>query len=193
MKYVKMLGLLAVAAAALLAFAGSASADEATSPTKTVYTGSIVAKAEGHAVLHNPIAKIECPSTVQGEIEKHGAGKGNVEGKISSLTFNNCTDSWHVTVVAAGSLAVDAYTATGGDGDVYSTGATVEATRFGISCRYATSGTTVGRLTGGKTATMDIEASIPFHSGSIFCGSGATKWTGGYEVTTPDELWVDGN
>jgi hypothetical protein len=191
MKYVKMLGLLAVAAAALMAFAGTASADTATSPTGTTYTGSLHASSEGHAVLHNPIAKIECPSTVGGTIDTHGPGV-KVSGAISTLTFNNCTDSWHVTVVAAGRLSADGY-ASGYDGDIYSSGATVEATRFGISCRYATNTTTVGRLTAGSTPTMHINASIPFHSGSIFCGSGATVWTGGYTVSTPSSLYIDNN
>jgi hypothetical protein len=191
MKFVKMLGLLAVAAAALMAFAGTASADSATSPTGTTYTSTISASAEGHAVLDNPIAKIECASTVSGSITGHGAGKA-VSGPISSLTFTGCTDSWHVTVVASGTLSVE-NNASGYNGTVKSTGATVEATRFGISCRYATNGTTVGTATGGTPATMDISASIPFHSGSVFCGEGATAWTGSYKVSTPSSLFIDNN
>ena len=195
MKYVKILGLLAVAAAALMAFAGSASADSATSPTGTTYTGEIVAEAEGHAVLDNPIAKIECASKVSGTISGHGAGKA-VSGTISSLTFGSpvgtCTDEWHVTVVNAGSLSVNGITGSY-NGDAFSTGATVEATRFGITCRYATNNTTIGTVTGGSPATLDISASIPFHSGSIFCGSGATAWTGNYKVTTPGSLYIDKN
>ena len=188
MKYVKMLGLLAVAAAAFMAFAGTASADSVTSPTGTTYTGELKGEAEGHAVLDNPIAKIECPSTVSGSVESHPAG-GAASGKIASLTFNDCTGDWHVTVVAAGTLSVE--NSGGYDGDVFSTGATVEATRFGISCRYVTNNTTVGTATGGSPATMHISASIPFHSGSIFCGSGATSWTGSYKVTSPSPLYVD--
>ena len=189
MKYVKILGLLAVAASALMAFAATASADTATSPTGTTYTGTIHAESEGHAILHNPIAKIECPSTVHGHIEVHGAGK-TVSGKITTLTFGPCTDEWHVTVVSAGSLSVHGVTGTE-NGDVFSTGATVEATRFGLTCRYTTNNTTIGTLTGGSPATLDINASIPFHSGSIFCGSGATAWTGAYKVTTPSSLYID--
>jgi hypothetical protein len=191
MKYVKILGLLAVAAAALMAFAGTASADSVTSPTGTTYTSTLKASAEGHAVLDNPIAKIECASTVEGKVEKHGAGIP-ASGNISGLTFSNCTDSWHVTVVAAGSLSVSGSSGSY-NGDVFSNGATVEATRFGISCRYLTTNTTVGTATGGTPATMDISASIPFHSGSVFCGTGATAWTGSYTVGTPGSLFVDKN
>ena len=188
MKHVKMLGLLAVAIAALMAFAGTASADSVTSPTGTTYTSTLKATAEGHVVLDNPIAKIECPSALEGKVESHGEGKA-VSGFISSLSFSNCTDSWHVTVVSAGSLSVNA--TTGYNGDVFSSGATVETTRFGIYCRYATNNTTMGTLTGGSTATIDLSTSIPFHSGSVFCGSGATTWTGSYIINTPDSLYVD--
>jgi len=191
MKYVKILGLLAVAVAALMAFAGTASADSVTSPTGTTYTSTLKASAEGHAVLDNPIAKIECASTVEGAVETHGT-KVPAAGKIKALTFTGCTDEWHVTVVAPGSLSVNGITGSY-NGDVFSTGATVEATRFGITCRYATSNTTVGTATSGTPATMDISASIPFHSGSIFCGSGATAWTGSYTVNTPGSLFVDKN
>jgi len=193
MKYVKILGLLAVAAAALMAFAGAASADTATSPTGTTYTGEIAAEAEGHAVLDNPIAKIECASKVSGTITGHGAGKP-VSGPISSLTFTNCTNEWHVTVVANGTLSVDN---TGAGINVSSSGATVEATRFGVVCRYKTENTKVGTLTNSATdtalATMHISAAIPFHSGSFLCGEGATTWTGSYKVTKPVPLTIDNN
>src|SRR6188472_1362040 len=130
MKYVKIIGLLAVATAALMVFAGSASADTFTSPTGTVYTGEIVADAEGHAVLDNPIAKIECASSVKGKVEEHGAGKV-VKGNISALSFTGCTNQWHVTVEAAGTLSVNNE---GASTSVFSSGATVEATRFGVTC-----------------------------------------------------------
>ena len=199
MKYVKILGLLAVAAAALMAFAGSASATSLTSPTGTLYTGAIASTAEGHAVLDNPIAKIECASSVSGEkIESHGAGV-TAKGQIKTLTFGNpvgeCTNNWHVTVVTAGELEIHWKAA--GEGTLTSSKATVESTRFGITCRYATSGTSIGTLTDshktGATATLDISASIPFHSGSGLCGSGATAWTGSYIVNTPDKLYIDQN
>lgn len=167
--------LLAVVAAASMVFAGTVSADSVTSPTGTTYTSSVKGSAEGHVVLDNPIAKIECASTAQGAVENHGAGKA-VSGNISSLTFTGCTDEWHVTVVAAGSLSAE--NNGGYNGIVFSSGATVEATRFGISCRYATNSTSVATVTGGSSATADLAASIPFHSGSIFCGSGATSLTG---------------
>jgi hypothetical protein len=192
MKYVKMIGLMAIAAAAVMAFAGTASATTVTSPSGTLYTGKIVAASGGHVVLDNPIAKIECSSKVEGTVTSHGAGV-TAKGTISSLTFGSpvgtCTDSWHVTVVSAGSLEIHG---TGGNnGTLTSSGATVEATRFGITCRYATNNTDIGTFTGGTPATLDISASIPFHSGSVFCGTGATAWTGAYDGTSPGSLFID--
>lgn len=202
MKYVKILGLLAVAAAALMAFAGTASATTVTSPTGTTYgTGSkfpIHASSEGHAVLHNPIAKIECPSTVNGHLSTNGVTHAGgtttaATGPITSLSFEPCTNSWHVTVNVPGSLEVVSDGIAGTyDGPVYSEGATVTSTRLGIECRYSTGETTkIGTLVGGTPAKMVIEASIPFHGGSGLCGSGATAWTGTYKVTTPGSLFVD--
>lgn len=202
MNFAKILGLLAIAVSALTSFAATASADVATSPTGTVYTSTLKAAAEGHAVLDNPIAKIECASTVEGTITKHGAGQ-SVSGPISSLTFGSpvgtCTNGWHVTVVTGGTLSVNG-TAGSYNGHVFSSGATVESTitfqsqpccHAVITCRYATNNTTIGTLTGGQTATLHINASIPFHSGSPFCGTGATAWTGSYIINTPDSLYID--
>jgi len=187
MKHVKILGLLAVAAAALMAFAGTASADTATSPVGTTYTGQITASSEGHLVFDNPIAKIECSSSLTGTVTGHGIGKP-VSVTLTSFTFTGCTNEWHITTVSAGTLSVNNEGATT---TVTTTGATIESTRAGITCRYKTENTKFGTLTSGTTATLHISAAIPFHSGSFLCGSGATSWTGSYKVTTPDTFIVD--
>src|SRR6476660_3981483 len=106
MKYVKILGLLAVAAAALMAFAGSASATTITSPTGTVLGSTTVIHAvneNGHVKLANPIANIECVSTVEGTISSKGAGV-TAEGGISTLEFTSCTNAWVVKTISAGTL-----------------------------------------------------------------------------------------
>ena len=204
MKYVKMLGLLAVAAAALMAFAGTASATTLTSPKGTTYTGVIKAETEnGHAILHNAITTVECTGTVEGSVEKHGAGV-TVEGKISSLTFTNCTGSntVHDPVAKPGSLVVHAINCNASNectGTVTSVGAEVVITNhaFGGSCIYTTgAGVDIGTLTPtndtGGTATLDIEGTIPRTGGTLgaFCGSTGT-WTGNYLITTPDSLYVN--
>jgi hypothetical protein len=189
MKYVRILGLSAVIAAALMAFAGTASADLVTSPAGTTYTGTLKAEAEGHTVIDNPIAKIECASTFEGKVESHGAGV-EASGKTANLTFTGCTNSWHVTVTVFGAFGV--VWSSNFVGVFAMVGVIIEVTRFGVTCRYsAGSGTKVGTLTGGTPATLDISASLPFHSGSPLCGEGTTAWTGSYKLTTPTSLFVD--
>jgi len=192
MKYAKSLGLLAAAAAVLMAFAAAASADTATSPTGTTYTGTIRAEAEGHTVLDNPIAKIECASTIEGTITGHGAGKP-VSGSVSTLDFTNCTNEWHVTTVSGGTFSIDN---TGATITVTSSGATFEATRLGVTCRYATNNTLIGRLTNSESdfssATMHVVGIAPFESGSFLCGENMA-WTGSYKVVKPIPLTIDNN
>ena len=155
----------------------------------TTYTGNLVAEAEGHLTLNNPISKIECASKVEGAVESHGE-EVTAGGAVSLLSFTGCTNSWHVTTVSAGSLEV--HQTELGNGTVTSSGATIEATRFGVTCRYATSSTTIGTLTGsyitGNDATLDVSASVPFHSGSALCGTSATGWTGSYKFSVPSAL-----
>lgn len=181
--------LLALAALSLLAFASTASATKITSPTGTTSTASGKVEAEGHLVLDNPIAVIECAGQAEGKIESHGGSGVPAAGKLSSLSITNCTNEWHVTVVAPGSASISH--TSGYNGSIFSSGATIEATRFGISCRYATNSTGFGTVTSGSPATVDIAASIPFHSGSIFCGSGATALTGSLKGSTSTGFFVD--
>lgn len=190
MKHMKVLGLAVLAGAALLALGGTASADIATSPMGTTYTGSINAGSEGHVVLDNPIAKIECASSLETKVESHGAGQ-SIAGIVSSLSFSGCTDDWHVTVVSGGTLYLNQTLAS--NGEAFSTGMTLEATRFGITCRYATKATTLGQDTSGTPATLEfgLGAWIPFHSGSVFCGAGSTSLTGSYKFNTPGSLFFD--
>jgi hypothetical protein len=193
MKYAKMLGLLAVAAAAFMALVGTASATTLTSPTGTTFTGSIHAVSEnGHVKLHSPLSTIECNSTVQGEVKTHGSGV-TASGPITSLLFTECTNENTVTVKKAGTLEV--HWTSGYNGTLTSSGAEIEvySHSFGGSCIYTTNATDIGTITGGTEATLDIDsAAIPRTGGSLgfFCGSSG-EWTGNYKVTTPHTLYVD--
>jgi hypothetical protein len=197
MKYVKMFGLLAVAAAALMAFAGAASATTVTSPTGTAIANGTKIHAEsegGHVKLHTDIAEILCPSTVEGEITTNSLTGTDASGPITTLIFGTkategCTNGWVVHVNLPGSLSVRHNTGTY-NGDLFSSGATVTATRFGVECAYQTNNTTIGTLTGGEHATLHIEAVIPRHGGSSLCGSSAANWTGSYTVTKPTPLFI---
>jgi hypothetical protein len=186
--------LLAATAIALLAFTGVASADLPTSPTGTPYEGSFHASSEGNLTVDNPIKTIECSSTLQGEIEVGVSGEP-VSIPLTSAAFTGCTNSWHLTAVAPGTLEVHGLGATK-NGTVTWSGATIEATRFGVNCRYKTQETHIGALTSSKTtggtATLDLSGGLPFHSGSALCGAGPTPVRGSYSVGTPDSLEVDG-
>ena len=201
MKYVKILGLLAVAAAAMMAFAVTASATTLTNSTGGTYGvgQKIHADSEGTTTLDGP-ATISCgASTVEGEIGNAGGSKEKetVSGSITTLTFSNCNQ--HVTVLAKGSLEAHTKTAgtTDGNGTLTSSGAEVQAviTSLGLTCVYTTENTDIGTLTGSKntggTATLDIDSSpIPRTKGSFFCGTSA-EWTGSYSVDNPMYVDVD--
>jgi hypothetical protein len=164
-----------------------------TSPAGTAYTGKLHASSEGHVTIHNPIANIQCASTLEGEVEGSGFS-GSASIPLSSLTFTGCTNEWHVTVISPGTLEIHPLLGSN-NGTVTWSGATIEATRFGVTCLYKAEGADIGTLTGSKaaggTATIDLSGSITFHSGSGLCGSGAASFTGSYSVGTPDYLDVD--
>ena len=202
MKYARILGLLAVAAAAMMAFAASASATTLTS-NGSLYTSTIHASSEGgHVTLTNTGSgiTISCASTVSSTVQSHSDTTTAV-GPISALSFTGCTGGWTVTANVFGSLEVHTDASdpngTSGNGTLTSTGATVSAFShvLGITCRYKTENTDIGTLTGSKTtggtATLDVHASIPWHNGSPFCGTSDSTWVGSYLVETPDNLNVD--
>ncbi len=213
MKYVKMLGLAAIAAAALMAFVGASSAS-ATVLCKTKVNaagfcpkGWVMAQGEEiHAVsetenptLTSTFKTVTCEeSTVKGEVEVKGDAANTVKGPVLTLTFTkncNCT----VTVIKAGTLEVHAKDDKG-NGTLTSNGATVTvqcSSIFGpVHCLYVTENDDMGTLTGstttGGTATMDITTEVKreetVKEGAL-CDEEAV-WHAKYKVTTPDTLDV---
>jgi hypothetical protein len=176
----KMIGLLAFTMTALVALPVAAQATTVTSPTGTAKTGDKEGQSEnGHIEFANPIANISCASKLNGPIESHGAGV-TATGKVSTLTFTGCTNSWHVTAVNMGSLV--AHHTSGYNATVTSSGVRVDTTRLGVTCVYITNNTPIGTATGGNPATLHIEASIPISAeeSSGLCGSGNSKMEGSY-------------
>jgi hypothetical protein len=199
MKLTKILGVVAVAALALMAFAGTASAT-------TLEVGGVAKneaitlksslKSETSALLADTagfFANTCTASTVEGTTAKDEEGKGDytgpiVSGPISALTFTSCKTE-PVTVDTKGSLSVENIAGTT-NGTVRSIGAKVTVpSPFGLlTCvTVASPGTDIGTLTGTgdttKHATMDINAALN-------CGSITAKWTGTYTVTSPTGLGV---
>jgi hypothetical protein len=190
MNHAKVLGLFALAVAALMALAGTASATVLTSPSGTLYTGEIAATA-GTTELHGSFVTVSCKkSSVSGsKVESHGAAV-TAKGAISSLTFSEC--NFPVKVLKAGAIEIHEKQGSGNlDGTLTSSGAEITIETSIANCLFTTSNSDIGTLTGGTTATLDINSvGIPRTGHSVFCGSKGT-WTGSYTVNTPDTLLVE--
>jgi hypothetical protein len=210
MKYVKMLGLAAVAAAALMAFvgAGTASATVLCNTETSPCTGTkygVGQKIESHlkggteAVLVAGFATVKCTtSVVNGAVTAAGSSSATVVGNITTLDFTNC----NCTVAALenadktfGQLEIH-YTSSG-DGTLTGKNSRVTINCSGVSCIFGTAatGTTIGTVTGAKIATLKAEAKLPYVAGdasNFICtaGSGTGSWTANYEVTNPENLYV---
>jgi len=191
MKYVKILGLVAMVLAALMAIAGTASATTLTSPKGTTYTSTIKAENVGTVTLTSAFGgfgAVSCnKSTVEGKVETHGAGV-TAGGVVSSLTYSECNKP--ITVVNKGSLELHAG-ATEKEATLTSKNANIviHETAFG-TCTFTTAstGTDLGTVTTtaatGGNAVLDIKAAIP-----STCGTGT--WEGSYKAVTPSTLYVD--
>jgi hypothetical protein len=203
MKYVKMLGLAAVAAAALMAWvgAGTASATEitcgTTHHTRCAVGQTIHADSIGVAVLDAPFGNVECESTVAGPVSDAGSSVTTARGNITTLDWTNCGgDTVHT--LASGSLEIHTDPPNGsntGNGILTSSGARVTVVHLGVHCIFETNNTEIGTVTGstntGHHAILHINAIIPRvgGGGGVFCGSSA-PWTGTYTVTTPTTLVI---
>jgi hypothetical protein len=192
MKLTKILGVVAVAALALMAFASTASATklELNGLPETAKDVTIKAslKSGTSALLTDTagfFANTCTASAVEGNDSTQTSGT-TVSGPITGLAFTSCKEE-PVTVDTNGSLSVENIAGTT-NGTVRSIGALVTVpSPFGLlKCATAAApGTDIGTLTGvaSGNATMDISASLN-------CGSITAKWTGTYTVTSPTGLGV---
>lgn len=174
-----------LAAVALMALTGTASATTVTSPAGTAYTGTYK-MTSSNISMHGSFQTISCGhSAMEGKVESHGAAV-TAEGNLSSFSLTSC--NYAVTVKKPGKMVFHA--TSGGNGTLTWTGAEwVMHTSTG-ECVFTTSGTPLGTVTGGTGAQLHVEASIPRTGGSFFCGS-SMEWTGNYTFTTPSTLLLD--
>ena len=190
MRYLKMLALASLTAAAVLGASGTASATTLTSPAGTTLEKGAVIKAqsEGHTVLDSPIGKIECSVSGEGELTDAGSATETTEGEVFFGTFT-CTSA-SVTVVNTGIARL--HSLGNGKGHLVGTGTMVTVETFGLHCIYSTNNTSLGTVTGGTPATLQISATIPRTGGKsgAFCGSSA-PYTGKTKVTSPGTLLID--
>jgi hypothetical protein len=220
MKYVKMLGLAAVAAAALMAFVGASSASATvlckvegtgtptgtTCPAEKAYPAGteIHAVNTSTAILEGEPFNIECKkSTVKGKTNNEGSATETVSGPIEVLTFEECGTST-VTVLKKGTLEIhwinpvdEGGKETGShDGTLTASGqevTTETSTIFGkVHCIFVTQNADLGTLKGGNPASFTANAIISKISTNALCPEPG-RWTASYEVTTPKPLFVAGH
>jgi hypothetical protein len=192
MKYLKMLGLAAIAALALMAFgAGTASATKlcTDSACTTLYP-------EGetlHSVLKKGnIAKLTSGGSTVAECEEsttHGTGTDNntewVVTHLSTLTWGKCNQTTHT--VAPGTIEF----MTVGSNQVVVRGQNTEVTLklFNISCTYGTgAGTTLGTMTGGSAPIIELNTTFIKTAGSFVCPE-TVGWDVEYEIIAPHALF----
>jgi len=206
MKCTKMLGSLAVAATALMAFAATASATTGTDSAggSPVEAGDTFhATNVGEAVFDGTIS-IKCKrSTVIGTVGNAGSATVTLSVSISTLTFEECGANT-VTVIAKGSLEVHT---DGPSADGYgvptSSGAEVTILTHNIlgtvHCIYVTENSYFGTIDGsnhtGGNATDTVDgARLFFKTTDIGCnpkGETEPRLTAEYTVSTPSYLAID--
>jgi hypothetical protein len=208
MKYVKILGLAAVAAMALMAFLGASSASATvlcTTPNETEgCTMPYPAGTEIHASLKagtsaeltdtsGEILEDTCTaSTVKGTTGNGGSSSTTVSGTTSVLTFGvaGTTPCKNTTTVLNGVGNLEIHWISGTDNGTLTASGFEVTVNAGISCIYgASTGIDLGKVTGGAPATMDVEAVVKKVGGSFLCPSDAL-WNATYVVTSPHALYV---
>jgi len=170
-----------LAAVAVMALASTASATTLTSPTGTAYTGALKLTST-NLVMEGPFVTYQCGhAALEGEVESHGA-LVPAAGKFSGGSFTSC--NYATTVTSPGSFEIHS------NGALTWTGLSLTLHTSVGTCVYTTNGTTLGTITGGSNAVLDITAKIPRTGGNFLCGS-SMQWTGSYAITTPSTLVVD--
>lgn len=207
MKYVKMLGLAAVAAMALTAIVGAGSASATvlckSSPSKTgvCSTGekypanTAISASAGTTTLETNTENVTCSSSATGV--KNTAESGSpLASEVTSLTFSGCESSGKAacTVESVGSPWTGSVAWTnGGNGTLtVSNGGARVSCGFGLlQCRFGAKSLSLG-ITGGNAATVTaskVPLEITAEEGFLKCPTEA-KWTATYSATSPTNVWV---
>ncbi len=182
MQLSKILGVAAVAAMALMAFASPASAttlevggvarNASVSIEATIASGGSALLTDTFGVTANTCTT----STVKGNTE-HVFSGSTISGPVSTLSFSNCSEG-NPTTDIAGILSIERIGTTT-NGTVRSTDAKVTVPSFFGTLTCLTNGTDVGTLTGvaSGSAKFDINAVL---SCTVI---GTAKWSGTYTLT----------
>jgi hypothetical protein len=194
MKYLKRLGLTALAVMAVMAVvgAGTASATELYSGATTLGSGTAIkGSLSGTATLtttEGTVLNTCAGGEVNGKTTNNGSATETDKETLSALTWTLCTDP--TVTLKLGGLEIHWTssrngTVTAGAGSEV----TIDTTIFGSCVFTIPTGADVGTLTGSTTtnAVFDIDAVASRVSG--LCPS-TTKWVGTYKITSPSPLHV---
>ncbi|MGN6276422.1 MAG: hypothetical protein ACTHNP_10935 [Solirubrobacterales bacterium] len=196
MKYLKMLGLAAMAAAALAAFLGAGTAS-ATVICKTVPVGGVCPEGwaypvgtEGTATSTNSLKLVAggitldtCTgSTVSSSIKSAGSATSTVTSTLSTLTLGACTNE--TTVLNPGSAELHWIPGTN-NGTLTTIGTQVTVRTIFGSCVYTVRD--AGTTEGGNPGTLTLNTQPTLISGP--CPS-ESQLTGAYVATSPKNAWV---
>lgn len=203
MRYLKMLGLAAVAAMALTAAFGASSASATVLCTTTstpcgsawhvdelvfsVETGnSWITRSTGGAF------EATCGANSALTATKKSTGSSTTTPVWSvakaGLTWSNCTNTSHT--LAGGELEVHHITGTD-NGTVTAKGFEITQVFSGVSCIYGFgNGTDLGVLTGGAPAVLHISAVVNKVGGSFLCPSDSV-WESTYTITNHKTVHVE--
>ncbi len=184
MKKLRVLGLTALIAGAVMALAAPVGATTVTTTTGgAAATPTIhLVNEGGHLILKSGSVIISCASTIEATVASHGASAPTIS-TVSHFTLTGCTNFWHITTVNPGALSI--HWTSGHTGTVTWTGAKLAMTRLGVTCVFETKNTHIGTVTGGNPATLHINAFIPIvaSESAEICGNTHT-WEGSYSTTS---------
>ena len=187
MRNIKLLGVAAIAIAALTASvgAGSAPAAELYSTGVTVNAGTTIyasldIPADG-AILTTTDGLTIVDTCNESEFEGtvNGYFGGDVAITISSLEWGGC--KYTTDTLTKGFLTINSSGTVKGNGSVVTV-------NIGVTCRYGTgTGTTLATL---STAKLSIVAVINEQEPKQFLCPDTTKWIAGYVISSPHDLTV---
>jgi hypothetical protein len=201
MKYLKMLGLVAIAAAALMAIAGAGTAS-ATVLCRTTSTPCAAGqKWETNTQVHftlkpgttsewkttgGSLENTCTEGTIKGSISSAGSETSTVKISVSKSewTWGGCTQAQNT--LAGGELEVHAI-AGSDNGEVRATGFNFTTTIAGVSCNYNfPESTKLGTLTssGSGGATIDINTVLTKSGGGFLCVP-SLQWIEQFTQTEP--------
>jgi hypothetical protein len=205
MRNVKMLGLAAVAAMALVAVlgAGSSSATVLCSEYKTpcpkgkaLPAGTVVEmslKKSSVSISGNGVNVTCTTSTLNGKTTNEGSEKEAVKGNVEALTYGNCTGAT-IKVLKTGTFEaqyISPESTNNTRAQLISIGAEVTVDEMGISCDYGTAGgKAMGILASDETVGPEFteEVTISKEEGGFLCPMSVVV-KGIYTITGPTKIF----